>query len=248
MSFQSAATNAAPTSGVPLIHEIETIMALESGLLIDPVLYDLVHGPQDAYIQNIGQYPQQQLDDLIHAPLNNSIQNIGQYQHQQPLRQQINAYDPGQPNNAYNAYNQTQHPDHATTTPTLPNTKTSKSPGPNVGQPIPPHLFPLIAALRALPHVSLIQAHPVRSTLKNPFTSDDLTAPHQLLIRANFISGAGTLQPKSELTGWYEDEAVFPKAFWRYFWKGEPRAKSLKRAKNGGGKRQKREEPEPEVS
>ena len=82
MSFQSAATSAAPTSSAPLpvVHAIETTMALESGLLIGPVLYDLIHGPIEVFIQNIGQYPQQQLDDLVHAPLDNFVQNIGQYE------------------------------------------------------------------------------------------------------------------------------------------------------------------------
>jgi hypothetical protein len=55
-----------------VVHAIETTIALESGLLIDPVLYDLIHGPNEVYIQNIGQ----QLDDLIHGPQIEFIQNI----------------------------------------------------------------------------------------------------------------------------------------------------------------------------
>ena len=226
-------------------------MALESGLLIDPVLYDLIHGPIEVFIQNIGQYPQQQLEDLVHAPLDNFVQNIGQYEQQQPLHQRNNAHDLRQPNdtysnNAYNAYSQTQTPHQAAATPTPQTTETRKSPGPNVGQPIPARLNPLIAALRKLPPVSKNQQHPVRGTLKNPFTCDALTAAGQQLIRTNFISGAGTIRPEADLMGWYEDEAVFSKEFWRYLWKGEPRAKSLTRKKQAGAKRQKREEAEPE--
>jgi len=100
MLAQSAATSAAPTLGAPFpaIHAIETIMALESGLRIDPVLYDLIHGPHDVFTQN-----------------------IGRYQQQQRLYQQNNAYDPKQSNNAYlnNPFNNhvQQHPRHAAGTP-----------------------------------------------------------------------------------------------------------------------------------
>jgi len=248
-NFQSAATSAAPTSSAPppVVHAIETKMALESGLIIDPILYDLVHGPHDAYIQTIGQYSQQQLDDLTHGSLDNSIQNIGQYQQQQPLYPPNNAYDLRQPNNASsnnassnNAYNQIpQHSHQAAATPLPQTTETRKAPGPNVGQPVPARLNPLIAALRKLPPVSKNRQHPVRGTLKDPFKSDALTAAEQQLIRTNFISGAGTIRAEADLMGWYEDEAVFTKEYWRYLWKGESRAKSLTRKKQGPSKRQK---------
>jgi hypothetical protein len=224
MLAQSAATSAAPTSGAPFpaIHAIETIMALESGLRIDPVLYDLIHGPHDVFTQN-----------------------IGRYQQQQRLYQQNNACDPKQSNNAHlnNNYNNhvQQHPRHAAGTPAPQTTATPRAPGPKVGQPIDARLNPVIAALRALPPVSDTGKHPVRTTLKFPFNENALTAPQQALIRQNFRSGSGYIRSGADLMDWYGDESVFSKVFWEYLIQGQSRAKRVKRDKGGGRKRQKRE-------
>jgi hypothetical protein len=207
MLAQSAATSAAPTSGAPFpaIHAIETIMALESGLRIDPVFYDLIHGPHHVFTQN-----------------------IGRYQQQQRLYQQNNAHDPGRPNNAYsnNQYNNPiqQHPHHDVAISAPQNTTAPRAPGPKVGQPIDARLNSVIAALRALPPVSDTEKHPVRTTLKFPFNENALTAPQQVLIRQNFHSGSGYIRSGADLMDWYGDESVFSKVFWEYLIQGQSRA------------------------
>ena len=230
---QSAATSAAPTSGAPLpvIHAIETVMALESGLRIDPVLYDIIHGPHNVFTQNIWQYQQQQ---RLYPQTPADVAA--------PSRQQNIAYNAGQPKNfSMNPYNQAQYTHYAAVTSAPQTTTAPRAPGPKVGQPIDAHLNPVIAAPRALPPVSDTEKHPVRTTLKFPFNENALTAPQQALIRQNFDSGSGYIGSGVDLMDWYGDERVFSKVFWEYLIQGQSRAKRVKKDKGGGRKRQKRE-------
>jgi hypothetical protein len=246
----------------PVIHATETIMALESGLAIDPVEYDLLHNvpifhgqePLDAPVNPSPYHIVEHNNTLnltYYGPLNGphsvSTPSIRPQQQQLPYppnpanappsHQTTYAYDPEQPNNVYgNSDSQIQNPHNAASISTTP-----RSPGPKVGQPIPADLTPVITALRALPHVSGTEKHPVRTTLKFPFKEDALTAPQQQQIRQNFYSGSGYLRSNADLMGWFGDETVFSRVFWDYLVKGEPRAKRVKRDKGGGGKRQKRE-------
>jgi hypothetical protein len=176
-----------------------------------------------------------------------------------PPHPQNNAPNPNQPyanvyNNPPDNPNRVQHASYAKTTP-IPPTATLATPvkredtrgdiphGSKSGRPIPFSLAPLIAALRAIPHVSASEKHPSRSNLKKPWKKPvtyDTATPAQRIIRDNFHSGTGCMKDDSELVDWFGDVSVFPRDFWNFVIQGKPREIStVKKKVEGAGKKRK---------
>jgi len=180
-----------------------------------------------------------------------------------PPQQQYGAYGFNQPNeNVYTSHhmdNQVQYPHYAQNYPTqtsdtktqaatqttgkAPTPTATSSPRPQLGlranTPLPPSLQPLIAAIAALPHVSVSIRHPSRAILKKPFdrtTTYSQATPAQQVIRDHFQSGSGILRDYSELRDWYGDSSVFTDEVWGFLVGGKKRdGASGKRKRHADG-------------